>query len=92
MQLIEGVFTELADAFKVEELLRDMMEFVNDNLEDGEEEVDKWSESPVFIQEFGRFIVEFLKEKIELIFFFKNCFFSLEVFIKDLIETIIAIC
>ncbi len=92
MQLIEGVFTELADAFKVEELLRDMMEFVNDNLEDGEEEVDKWSESPVFIQEFGRFIVEFLKEKIELIFFFKNCFFSLEVFIKDLIETVIAIC
>lgn len=92
MQLIEGVFTELADAFKVEELLRDMMEFVNENLEDGEEEVDKWSESPIFIQEFGRFIVEFLKEKVELIFFFKNCFFSLEFFIKDLKETIIAIC
>lgn len=92
MQMVDGVFSEMADAFKVEELLRDMMEFVNDNLEDGEEEIDKWSDSSNFVLEFGRFIIESLKEKIELIFFFKNCFFSLEFFIKDLKETIVAIC
>lgn len=92
MQMVDEVFTEMADALKVEELLRDMMEYVNDNLEDGEEEIDKWSDSSNFVLEFGRFIIESLKEKVELIFFFKNCFFSLEFFIKDLKETIVAIC
>ncbi|CDW78300.1 calmodulin-like protein 3 [Stylonychia lemnae] len=89
--LMESIF----ESIMIKEVLNGMIEFVNENIDDDDkdEEDEKYPENRVdeFIEEICQFTLECFDERMEIMFFFKNCCLSFNLLLKEFRRTLFAL-